>query len=320
MERVLNEVTIEILQKCESQCIFCSSNSTLASETKIHFEKICEIIDFCQAHGSKTINLSGGEPLLHDQIIETIEYCSHKGLNTTIYTSGNFNSDIWTRILNSNLEKEKIKFVFNYPSCENDVYQKLIGNKSFQIATLNNAISSLINHLFEVEVHIVPNRLNFASLYSSTAFLKSIKVSKVSFLRLVPQGRAGINREQLAIGNSELQDEIGRIENDLVDKTFSIRGGVPFSRLLANKCECHAGIHKLIFRYDGIVFPCEAFKEAPKNENFVLGSVHDNTFNEIWHNHSIHDRLKSIKQIANHKSEPCPAQMLYGAARKTWPL
>lgn len=311
MKRVLNEVTIEILQKCASSCIFCSSNSTVAAETKVSFDKICEIIDFCKAHGSKNINISGGEPLLHDQFIEIINYCVQSELDATVYTSGNVQPELWKQLFSSGIDHNRARFIFNYPSCDNDVYQRLIGTKDFHIETLDIAIKNLIKGSFEVEVHIVPNRINFGTLFDSAKHLKALGVKRISFLRLVPQGRAEVNIDQLRIDDAELQKEISRIQMNLVDAVFAIRGGVPFSRLLSNKCECNAGEKKLIFRYDGVVLPCEAFKEAPENNDFKLGSIHHTNLRDIWSNKEAFNCLKVLKQKANCMAEPCPAQMLY---------
>jgi len=309
MKRYLNEVTIEVIQTCSSNCIFCSSYSNLFSNKKIPFDKICEIIDFCKAHGAATISISGGEPLLYDRLVDVIKYCSKKYLNTTIYSSGNVKPAKWDIL--SQIDSKNIKFIFNYPSVDNDIYQELICSKDFHINDLNQAIVRMINNDIPVEVHIVPNRINIGSLYDSAAFLKSIGVRKVSFLRLVPQGRAQLNKEKLLIGHSIISKEINRVKQELRDDHFTIRGGVPFSNLLKTKCECIAGISKLIFRYDGVVFPCEAFKEAPSNESYVLGSIYNDPLDQIWNNHPVHSKLKLLKKRAIQHSEPCPAQMLY---------
>lgn len=316
MDRILNEVTIEIIQKCESNCIFCSSNSTIAANSEIPLEKITEIVDFCKAHGSKSINISGGEPLLHPRIVDIINTVKSRELKAVVYTSGNVSSDVWKTIFDRRLGNESVKFILNYPSCENEVYQKLIGSREFNINLLNEAIQRLVAESYEVEVHIVPNKINFHTLYDSSAHLKNIGVKKVSFLRLVPQGRADLNKDKLLLDQESLLNEIARIKNDLVDDSFAIRGGVPFSNLTKNKCECHAGLNKLIFRYDGVVFPCEAFKEAPQNSSFVLGSIHKNCLNEIWHNNTVHEDLRNLKTVANSKAEPCPAQVLFLGGNK----
>ena len=311
MDRILKEVTIELIQQCSSNCIFCSSNSNNNSDNEIPIEKVYEVLDFCKAKGAKVINFSGGEPLLYSDLIKVIEYCSSIDLNVVIYTSGNVNSTIISLILENSVIFKKVKFIFNYTSVDNLIYQKLINTENFSIEKLNFFIKSLLKQNISVEAHIVPNKINISTLYSTAEYLKSIKVPKVSFLRLVKQGRAETNQDKLFVENHLLNNEIGRIKNELSDYHFIIRGGVPFSNLLKYKCECFAGISKLIFRYDGIVFPCEAFKEAPTNQNYILGSIYNNSLESIWNNHPVHNKLSLLKDSSNSIGEPCPAQILY---------
>lgn len=312
MNRQLKEVTIEVIKQCNSNCIFCSSLSTSSSAAEIPLQKVIEIIDFCKKKRAKSISISGGEPLLYANLSDVIRYCSQNAINTTIYTSGNVYKNEWNAILKSNLDKEKVKFIFNYPSVQNDIYQKLIHSKKFDIDMLNSKIKDLVRKGFLVEVHTVPNKANLHSLFDTAAYLKSICVNKVSFLRLVMQGRAAQNQNLLFVDSSAISSEISKIKKQLSSESFTIRGGVPFSNLLKEKCECFAGISKLIFRYDGVVFPCEAFKEAPSNEEFQLGSIYLNSLDSIWNNHPVHQKLKLLKQDAFSKLESCPAQILYG--------
>lgn len=60
--RQLKEVSVEITQKCNSSCIFCSSLADASCSNEIPLHKLMEIVDFCREKGAKNINISGGEP------------------------------------------------------------------------------------------------------------------------------------------------------------------------------------------------------------------------------------------------------------------
>lgn len=311
MDKLLSEITIEVTQKCGSSCIFCSSNSSLSGNSEVSFEKIIEIVDFCKQNGAQSINLSGGEPLLHHRIFDIVDFINENALKAVIYTSGNVQSEIWNNFLTPKRKNNLLKFIFNYPSYRNETYCKLINSKAFNINSLNEAIQNLIRNNFEVEVHIVPNKINFHTLYDSSAYLKTIGIKRVSFLRLVAQGRAEHNKERLLLDNKILIKEISKIKSELEDKDFSVRAGIPFGIVEKRQCKCKAGLGKLIFRYDGIVFPCEAFKEAHKNNDYILGSIYENELYDIWKNYKVHFNLKKLKEKAVDISEPCPAQLLF---------
>lgn len=312
--KILKEVTVEVTQKCNSLCIFCSSLSNSFCKNEIPLSKLKNISAFSLDNGAKTINISGGEPLLRNDIGDYILFNESIGLNTNIYTSGNIaDNSIFTLLLEKIRSKKSIKYIFNYPSCQKDVFQRLINSDQFEPSQIDSHISFLIENGIDVETHIVPNALNIDSLYNSIAHLKLIGVRQVSLLRLVLQGRADSNKALLVTKSFEndLQRVLNKIISELQDEHFKIRLGIPFGNTSKTDCECFAGISKLIFRYDGVVFPCEAFKEAPNNTEFMLGNIYSDSLESIWHNHPVHYKLSQLRVSANKINEYCPAQMLY---------
>ena len=311
--RKLKEVTIEINQKCKSNCLFCSSLSGISKKHTIPKEKVFEIMKFCKKKGAAEINLSGGEPLLNEELCEILSFAGTLGLKIAIYTSGNVvDSSLFERVVETDIPKSDLKFIFNYQSNNNDVFQKLINDQSISIDEIDNAICKLLNSSINVESHIVPNSINIDYLFETVQHLKSIGVNRVSLLRMVFQGRAANNKRLLEFkNNSKLISIINNIKREICDHSFSLRVGIPFSSLTEEKCECFAGYSKLIFRYDGIVFPCEAFKEAPNNEYYNLGNIYKNELESIWCNHPVHNKLKLLKIKATQIKEACPAQLLY---------
>ena len=88
MERNLEEITVEVIQKCNSNCVFCSSMSTQKCENEIPINKLKDISSFAKSKQTKTINISGGEPLLKIDLLDFVKY-NHEisGLSNIIYIS-----------------------------------------------------------------------------------------------------------------------------------------------------------------------------------------------------------------------------------------
>ena len=171
----------------------------------------------------------------------------------------------------------------------------------------------IIKQGFPVEAHIVPHALNIDDLYDSVLHLQKLAVKQVSLLRIVYQGRAESNKHILFLTPKKmkiLEKTIQKIKTELCDTTFSLRVGIPFKSLVRQKCECFAGFAKLIFRYDGMVFPCEAFKEAPENMDYMLGNIYTDSLEHIWENHPVHHKLNLLKKTAIKAEEDCPAQIV----------
>ena len=83
--------------------------------------------------------------------------------------------------------------IFNIQSTDEVIHDRLTrhnGSLRKTIASLKHAI----DEGFNVETHIIPNKLNLENIESTVEDLSSIGVKQISFLRLVVQGYARDHR------------------------------------------------------------------------------------------------------------------------------
>lgn len=78
---------------CNLQCKNCINCSPLVGQQnlnfpEIDFEKTCKSLKYIRNLGFKTINITGGEPLLYPKIFDLIRYCKSLGFYVTVNTSG----------------------------------------------------------------------------------------------------------------------------------------------------------------------------------------------------------------------------------------
>lgn len=71
---MLKEISIEIIRKCPNNCLHCSSFSNKNCSEIIPYELFKKVVSGAKNLGLKTVCFSGGEPFLHPDIIEMIEY------------------------------------------------------------------------------------------------------------------------------------------------------------------------------------------------------------------------------------------------------
>lgn len=259
----LNEITIELTQQCPNRCIYCSSLSDMEKTECLDYAAIIRVVDDAVTLGAKTVSLSGGEPFLREDIAEIVEYIKRKGLKVRLYSSGiysdgNSYSSIPTTLLE--VVKDKLDaLIFNYEAVDAELYATIMGTEAANLAMLDETIHRAIALGIPVEAHLVPMHCNFRQIPDVLSKLYSMGVSNVSFLRLVPQGRVLENKE-LVVMSVEEQEEFKKIMAKC-QETYQgkIRLGLPFS---AKRAACGTGSIKLTVRYDGYVFPCEAFKDG----------------------------------------------------------
>ena len=86
---MLKDLCFEIIETCPNNCLFCSSCSSINKKRMIDYKKFKEVIDyFISIGGIKEISISGGEPLLHPELLRMIRYCNLNNIKVVLFTSG----------------------------------------------------------------------------------------------------------------------------------------------------------------------------------------------------------------------------------------
>lgn len=88
-DSLVKDLCFEIIESCPNNCKFCSSNSCIDKKQIISFEDFKRVIDyFIGKGGIEELSLSGGEPFLHPNLFDMVEYATSRGIKTVIFTSG----------------------------------------------------------------------------------------------------------------------------------------------------------------------------------------------------------------------------------------
>ena len=86
---MLKDLCFEVIQTCPNKCQFCSSNSSQEAKTIITLEDFKRtVMHFMKNGGIGEISISGGEPFLHPDLFEMVQFCKKQGIRTVIFTSG----------------------------------------------------------------------------------------------------------------------------------------------------------------------------------------------------------------------------------------
>ena len=126
---MLKDLCFEIIETCPNNCLFCSSCSSINKKRMIDYKKFKEVIDyFISIGGIKEISISGGEPLLHPELLRMIRYCNLNNIKVVLFTSGiklrSKMSEEGIEQLEFNLRKQYESYLSEGMS--KDEYEKLI--------------------------------------------------------------------------------------------------------------------------------------------------------------------------------------------------
>lgn len=320
---MLNEVSIEIIRRCPNNCIYCSSLSDRNCTEIFEYNDFVSIVNDAKKLGAKTICLSGGEPFLHNKIIDIIDYIHNSVLNCNVYTSGivfDNNKDyssISEDVLNSITGKVN-KLIFNVESTNIDIYNKIMGTEGcFHLMKQSIEIANKLGIV--TEAHFVPMKLNIDDIESVINFCNKLGLSKISFLRLVTHGRAQLNEKEISLSSDETEKVKIKLDSLQKQSNIDIRIGVPLSQKdNCHKCEAAKG--KLNIRYDGSVFPCEVFKNDKVQilpDGIQPDNVYKSSLIEIYNNSKYlkYIRDASEKYLCMNQYETCIGQYMINNIR-----
>ena len=281
---MLNEISIEILQRCPNRCIYCSSHSNPQATHIIPLEIIKRVIEDAKSLGCNTVCLSGGEPFLHPQILDIISYIAKQQLTCYVYTSGIYMKDeVYSSLPNEYIEAIRgmvAKVIFNVEADTSALYDQIMGTDVGGFDMMKKSINDCVSSGLVVEAHVVPMQVNFKHLKSIFEMCYQLGVSKVSILRLVLQGRALENLSLVKLSGEDRREVTKLIKALNEAYKGKVRIGLPYSD---SNCRiyCKAASDKINVRYDGNVYPCEVFKDDLLNAK--LGYEPDNVWKDSFY-------------------------------------
>ena len=83
---MINYVGIEVTSKCNRNCNFCFSRNK--TKKQLSYKRLCSGLDILKELGIKKVNITGGEPLLRDDVISIAMYSKKLNFHTSISTNG----------------------------------------------------------------------------------------------------------------------------------------------------------------------------------------------------------------------------------------
>ena len=292
----LNEICIEINDKCTRQCLHCSTESKklhINDYKQLDLNLLKKTIHYFVQNGGKTLEISGGEPLLHPNLFELCEYISNFNICTKLYTSGvvhDSNRKKLRAIKNEEahfFKKNNInKIIFNLQG-SNSFIHDYITNVEGSFKILHESISTAKNNELCVGTHFVPMKTNLYDIENTLNMCRNNDINELAILRFVPQGRGLTNKEYLDVSQQEFNYLIQKLK-DLINTypDFNLRTGCPldFVSLYDDSIKtyyCKAGKCTCSISPDGNVLPCPAFKDLPE---FIAGNIHSKELSDIWIN------------------------------------
>jgi len=254
----LREFKIEVTYRCDLNCVHCSSDARPSNSLEMSRDDCVRILAEAAKMGARDVAFSGGEPLLWPHVFDVVEAAAEHGLKVTLYTSGC--ADDFQKKAKRLRELGTSRFIFSMFGATATSHER-VTRKAGSFEHTQSAMRYALSVGLTTELHFVPMAGNYSELADVAQLARELGASRVSVLRLVPQGRAALVRDRTLsrVQNLELRRAIQALRakhgHDFV------RTGSPYNFLMLNDSPaCFAAIDRLIIGPDLRLYPCDAFK------------------------------------------------------------
>lgn len=311
-------VVWEVTKRCNLDCIHCyasSVNSTQAELTTAEGKQLLEQI--ARLDKFRMIVITGGEPLLREDIFELVEYAGKLGFHIVFSTNG--------MLLTPNMAKDLAKLGVANFSISLDGYtaecHESIRREPGCFQGAIDGIKAAAQTGVCLQVNFTAMRQNLAELPGLIDLAESLKADIVMVFQAIPPRNEG---QALELDSQEQMRLIRTIAEKqkksralimpvccpeywpwlIEHKRFSLSRNIK-SKALSG---CGAGSGFSYIRFDGDVWPC----------NFIpisAGNVRQTAFTDIWNNSPLLQEFRGQPRRLKGACGECSHQRICGGCR-----
>ena len=307
---------------CNAKCKHCGSSAEkrkyegelTTEEIKAAFKQIANDMDASKI----LINVTGGEPLVRQDLCEVMEYATNElGFRWGMTTNGILLND-------ENIEKlkkanmETISISIDGLEETHDRFRGVPGSYK----TIINNIKKLkeadfVKHL---QVTTVFHKENINELNELYNVMLGLRLDSWRLVSMDPIGRANENND-LLLNGKEIRQLLDFIKSKKNDRKLELTYGCPGFLGLDYEKEvrkhyfyCRTGINVASILYNGDLFVCP---NVPRKKEFIQGNIRTDNFKEVWDN-----KYKIFRDKNRTSCEECQKcenwEYCLGGAFHTW--
>ncbi|MEN8140185.1 MAG: radical SAM protein [Thermodesulfobacteriota bacterium] len=298
----------EITRRCNLKCVHCRSSSTLevADHPDFSFSEAQRVIDDIASYAEPVVVLSGGEPLMRDDVFDIASYGTKKGLRMCLATNGVLvNQEVCEGIKKSGIRMVSLS-LDGASAAVHDNFRNQPGAFAGMTRAARlfkeNDIPFLINSSF--------TKRNQAEVPAVYRLAKDLGATAWYMFMIVPTGRGEEIMEELI--DQKMYDELlewhYEMEKNETELLVRPTCAPSYYRLLLQKEKageegfarrslkfstggskgCLAGQVICLLDVDGNVLPCSYFPKA-------AGNIRQQSFKDIWENSKLFHEMRDFK-------------------------
>ena len=319
----LTYLFFELTDKCNLACKHCGSSCSNRNAAFLDKNDIFKVLDeVYSVYGSNSIMicLTGGEPLLHPDFFEIVDYINQKGFvwgitsNATLIDENIAKQLVQHKMASLAISLDGLKDTHDDLRCSVGTFEKTING----IQNLVNESNGKLNIMITTVIH----KQNIHQLNDMMVLVESLNVNSWRVINLEPIGRAKQHKE-LLLDKFDYKYLLDFIREKRFDK--NIRTEVTFGcshyttpfyehEVRGYYFICGSGITVASILCNGDIYSCLDIERIPQ---LVQGNIKTDNFVEVWQN-----KFKEFRQDRSELCEMCKScdDKLYcaGDSTHTW--
>lgn len=298
-------IQLHLTERCNLRCRHCYQTGRKMDEMSLDELKgmIAEIsetlkewkeaydVDF-----SPSFNVTGGEPLLHENLFDILAEINYRGFRTYLLTNGILVNKKKAMAL-SLLGVGGVQVSIEGPE---EIHDTIRGSGSFTGSM--NGVKNLLDAGLKVTLNVTLSSVNAGYFLDLIDLSSDLGVHRLGFSRLVPSGRGAEMLKQM-LDKQTVRELYQRIFSLDTGKLEIVTGDpVATQSVSANNEEdkgkiplggCAAGISGITIMPDGTFVPC-------RRMYIPLGNIRKDSFREVWATSEI---LEAIRDRSRYKGK-----------------
>ena len=250
----------EITKRCNLACIHCISST--GDKSELNTNEAFRTINILGNFGCKELYITGGEPLVREDIFEIFKKAKEKGFKVGLLTNGLLINKTNIKKIKSFVDEIGISLDGPFPQ----INDKIRGRGTFK--KILRIIKILKFYQIPLTIYVTISKINLEYIESILNLISDLKIEKIRINEVSLRGRAYKNRSLLGISKER--------KKNLKDSLLGIfkKHFPQFEVRLNKKCEAN---RKTIFLSPlGYIYPCiEIFQ---RKSSCHLGNIRECNF------------------------------------------
>ncbi len=289
-EHQLSSLTIELTKLCNERCVHCYlPNSQKQNGKTLSVSFVKRLIDEGVDMGLLSVSFTGGEPFLHKNIFEILEYAREKDLMISILSNLTLLKTEHIALLKKiNISMIQVS-LYSLDDATHDYITQLPG--SFEKTM--HSIKLLLENDIPVNISCPVMKHNYMHYKDVLRWAREHRISASTDLDLSAQ--TDFNEDNLQHGTTNEQSK--ELLQDMLkeDKTWQQVLLNEYAKGIETKADgnqppCSVGNDSLFISAEGYAYPC------PSWQSFKIADLNKSTLYDTWNNNEQTNHLRKIKR------------------------